>query len=403
VAALAFCAAAPAAQGAFDDPIFIYRPKPPPPPNPLLPPPSATLEGPCGLAVDAAGDFYVSDYYHHVVDVFGFNQAYLTQLAEEDPLDGPCGLAIGSGESLYVNNYHRNVVKFGPQGAFGPGTVIAGVGATAAAPEDSTHPTGVAVNKATGDVYVDERTHVTIYSSAGAEVKQVGSFADGHGVAVSAAGLIYVPDAATNKVEIYKPSISTVEPVGVIDGAGTPAGRFTSLRDSSIAVDRVSGEIYVVDNLDPEYTDDPEAVVYVFDSAGNYKGRLKYSIEDALPAGLAVDNSTGATQGRVYVTSGNSELAAVYAYLPHAATSEAVPLPRPLAPGGGEGKSGSSAAPPAPAAGAGTQSVATAVPAGPADVMPASAGAMRTDEAGDRLRHRKPAAKHRHRSRKGSR
>jgi hypothetical protein len=37
-----------------------------------------------------------------------------------------------------------------------------------------------------------------------------------------------------------------------------------------------------------------------------YKGHLKYNIADALSPGLTVDNSGAITQGRVYVTSGNT-------------------------------------------------------------------------------------------------
>ena len=36
----------------------------------VLPPPLGSLNGPCGAAVDSAGSFYISDYYHDVVDVW---------------------------------------------------------------------------------------------------------------------------------------------------------------------------------------------------------------------------------------------------------------------------------------------------------------------------------------------
>src|SRR5262249_51956972 len=73
-------------------------------------------------------------------------------------------------------------------------------------------------------------------------------------------------------------------------------------------------------------------------SGGAFKGRLKYNIVDASPAGLAVDNSTAVTQGRVYVTSGNTEQAGVYAYPPGAATNVTLPAAFSLSlKGGGEG------------------------------------------------------------------
>jgi hypothetical protein len=332
-AVLVFGAAPPAAQAAFDDPIFTYRPKPAPP-LPPTPPPSATFEGPCGLAVNAAGDFYVSDYYHHTVDRFSSGLEYSAQLAGVDPLDGPCGLALDNGGRLYVNNFHRNVVRF-TTSPFDAGTVI-----------DSNHPTGVAVNPANGVVYVNDRTHVSSYGPTGTPLGEIGSFGDGYGLAVSTfaatKGFIYVPDAASETVKVYDPLTSATEPVSTIDGHGTPNGHFTSLRDAVIAIDKASGQIYVSDTVAPEYAELSETVIEVFSAAGTYEGRLKYSIENALPPGLAVDNSATATQGRVYVTTGNSDHAAVVIYPPHAATIAAVPLtPLSLGASGGGGDSGS--------------------------------------------------------------
>jgi hypothetical protein len=317
----------PASAGAAPgDPLFVLRPVPPPgAPPPYVPPPSGKFEGPCGLGVDAAGNFYVSDYYHHAIDVYTPGAEYSTQLAGEDPLDGPCGLALDASGDLYVNNFHRDVVRFGPSSDFGAGTTLAGAGV------DSFHPTGVAVD-ATGTLYVDERERIATFDGAGVEGEPIGagSVEDGYGVAVSAypatAGFVYVPDAATQTVEVFDPIASRTVPVARIDGSGTPVGHFVSLRDASIAVDDATGTVYVVDDLTPQYTEGHEGVVYAFDPGGVYLGRLKYSIETALPAGLAVDNSPTATQGRIYVTSGNTDAAAVYAYPPGSAGSAAVAL-----------------------------------------------------------------------------
>lgn len=346
------CVTAPAASAsaANEEPMWIFEPVPPQFPlfEPVLPPPVGYLYGPCGAAVDSGGNFYISDYYHHAVDVwsgeanffYGENQpppnggrGYIASLLEEDPADGPCGLALDASDNLYINNYHRNVVKFGPKSSFGSGTIIAGQGI------DATHPTGVDVDPANGVIYVDSRTYVAAYHTDGTPVMDglqplrvgAGSLENGYGIAYSrypgTLGRLYVPDAATNTIKIYNPAADKVDPVAEIDGSDTPNGKFLSLRDASITIDRVSGEIYVVDNLQPKYAEAPNAVVYVFEASGAYEGHLKYNVGDALPVGLAVDNSAAArdpsgTQGRVYVTSGNTEPAVIYGYHADAATTE---------------------------------------------------------------------------------
>ncbi len=347
VGALAWSILAVPANAAPSDPLFVFVPHPSPasnPPTATLPPPFGFFNGPCGLGVDGSGNFYVSEYYHHSIDVYqpnaeyttkgsSGNTGYLGQLPEVDHQDGPCGLAFDGSDRLFVNDYHRSVLRYGAFPAFGAGTAIAGAGV------DSKHPTGIAVDSATGTAYVNDRRFVAVYDSTGAAVEAEGkplhigeqgsesetSLTDGYGLAFSeypaTAGRLYVADAASNTVKIYDPAVDKVNPVSEITGAGSPEGHFVSLRDSALAVDRSSGNVYVIDNLQPWYTYIPKAVVDVFGPTGTYKGHFKYAISDALPPGLAVDNSTQPSQGRVYVTSGNVNLAGVYAYGPAAATS----------------------------------------------------------------------------------
>jgi NHL repeat len=329
--------AAPA-QGA-SDPLFVFTPSPPPPPTPVTPPPMGNLNGPCGLAVDSLGRFYVSDYHHHAVDVFSPDvniskpwEAYVTQVKNVDPLDGPCGLALDSSNQLFVNNYHRNITRYNAAPSFGTGTIF-----PLPAEDTARHlPTGVAVDTSTNRIYVNHRTYVSVLDSSGTPVLDggeplkigVGSLGDGYGVAVSqfpaTTGRLYVPDAQSNTVKVYDPVADKVNPVATIKN---PVGQsFVSLRNSAVAIDRVNGDVYFADNLQPKYTERPQASIYVYSSVNVYKGRLKYNVIDALPPGLAVDNSVLTSQGRVYVTSGDSSNAAVYAYGPGSATF-ATPLP----------------------------------------------------------------------------
>jgi DNA-binding beta-propeller fold protein YncE len=370
------------------------------------PSPGTGFEGPCGLAVDANGSFYVADYYHHAVDVFSPARTLLAQLPGIDPLDGPCAIAVDAAGGLYVNDYHRSVAKYLPS-AF-PFTTPLPYGSPTIFDGDPAHPTGVAVDPASGRIYVDERSYVAVYEASGAPVEEggeplrigEGTLEDGYGLAVSqyppTAGRLYVPDAATATIKVYDPALDVEDPAQEIDGAEVPGGGFSSLRDSAIAVDRLSGEIYVADDLQPEGYERPEATIHVFDSAGAYRGHLKYNVIDGSPPGLAVDNSTTGTQGRVYVTSGNTEGSFVYAYTPGAAT-KAPPI---CAVGG--------ACPAADGAGAGSSSVSTGAAAVAPPSLPAVTRAAPTPQvartAQTRAKRRQAKRSHRrwsHRRRHG--
>jgi hypothetical protein len=332
------------AQAASDDPLFFYAP---------VPPPVGNLAGPCGLTVNPTGQIYVSDYYHRVVDVFGVTSdpsrplQYIDQTLSAfsgfpnphtGPVDDPCGLAFDSSGALYLNNYHREVVRFPtPISLDNPGNKVIDTGDFS---NIYNNPTGVAVDPVTNHAYVDDRVYVAERTSTGALVQKIGqgTLQDGYGIAVSGypgtAGYLYVPDAGGNMVNVYDPEADPVNPIGSL----AKPGGFGSLVDSSIAVDNSTGEIYVTDTIGPQYSENPQAVVFVFSSAGAYEGRLKHATISAAPVGLAVDNSGTSRQSWVYVTSGITGPSSIYAYAAHAATSASEP-PLAFSGGGAEGSS----------------------------------------------------------------
>jgi DNA-binding beta-propeller fold protein YncE len=255
------------------------------------------LEGACGVAL-TGGKIYVSDYYHHAIAVFDDGGTYLERIAG-NPLNGPCQLATSAGGALYANDWHESV-----------GRVL-----TSNLELDSEESTGVAVDQASGDVYVNDRTYVAVYEPSGAPVLAeggeplrigLGTLGDAYGIAV-AGGKVYVPDAADDTVKVYEPATDPGNPVAVIDGAATPQGRFVSLVDASVAVDPSNGHLVVLDNLQPGF-EFPQGAIEEFDAAGNFLGQLNQKVIHGGPGGLAFEG------GILYATSGNSEESAVFKF-----------------------------------------------------------------------------------------
>jgi hypothetical protein len=254
-------------------------------------PPKARLEAPCGVAAGPEGEksLYVSDYYRHAI-------LGISPLPEYFPDNGACALAADP-FNLYANYWHGGVVN-----------VASGV-------IDPAPATGIAVDPKTFALYINHRTSIAVYQAPVApgdspafEIAS-GTPGDGYGIAVSdfpaTAGWIYVADAAGHTVKAYDPKAPQPNvPVQVIDGKGTPAGRFVSLADASLAIDQSNGHLFVTDNTQPG-AEHPLAAVSEFNAQGLYRGTLEHALVHGEPSGIAVDESETATKGRVYVTSGN--------------------------------------------------------------------------------------------------
>jgi len=281
--------------------------------------PERQIEGACGVAVaPTSGTVYLADYYHRAIDVFSPNGLYQSS----EKLFEICGLAVDAAGNRYGNELHEAVVTL-------PGKEIVDPGPA----------TGVAVDEA-GNLYVDDRTYVAVYDAPvipgepAAEKIGLNHLGDAYGVAVdSKAGRVYVPDAASDTVKIFKSTGETEEPVGEIDESF--GSKFSSLKDAAIAVDASEGEgqghLLVVDNLDPG-GERPRAAIYEFDAAGNPLGRLQPRVYGGFgeeqtgplfgePSGLAVDPKTG----DLYVTTGNSAKSNLLKYGPYEAVAPPAP------------------------------------------------------------------------------
>lgn len=297
-----------------------------PSPKPV-PPAEGQIEGPCGLAISTAGDVYLADYYHRVIDRFAMPTAaaqgqYLSQIvlpgANPDfgvnDLDAVCGLAFDAAGNLYGNEWHEGVLWL--------------TGGEAAV--DSAESTGLAIDPAGNRLYVDDRTYVAEYElpfSPGDEPLAkigLGSLGEGYGLAAFG-GRVYAADASDETVKVFQPATSTSVPVATI------AGQFTSLTDAALAIDSGNGHLLVVDNRQPGFEHPQSAVLEFASPAGGYGylGALPGAPIDGDPSGIAV-----LPNGKLLVTDGNGELSNAFLYGAYGEAAPSAPqAPEAVSPG----------------------------------------------------------------------
>jgi DNA-binding beta-propeller fold protein YncE len=228
----------------------------------LTPSGSFGVGGTAVAANNGTGEVYVLDEQDSVVDVFESAGGYVCQITgSSTPSASECNGAAGSAT---------------PAGSLN-------------------HPEGIAVDQATGEVYVlDQRNGVVdVFGVGGAYLRQASlaplpySGFYSTGVAVSGFnGHLYV---AGYPRTVYEFDGSGAY-VTAWEGANTPAGRFGG--EVSVAVDDTSGEVYV--------TGAENKLTYVFGSAGEYIAQFGHSFSS--PRGTAVDQASH----RVYVANEES-------------------------------------------------------------------------------------------------
>ncbi len=260
--------------------------------------------------VDDEGRVYVTDVGKKAVYVFdnlaGKLDVWTTATREGHSFSSPIGIAISNnGEILVVDADLAFVAVLGKDGD--PIRVI-GEGAFK-------RPTGVAVDKETGLIYVSD-THghdIKVFDPTGALVKTIGKRGDKKGdlnfpiYITFVAGKLYVTDAMNARVQIF--NRDGVQ-IGQFGHRGLYIGNFT--RPKGIAVDG-DGNIYVVES----YHDH----LLVFDQNGNFLlpiGGAGYGPgKFYLPAGVWTDKDN-----KIYVADMFNRRVAVFQYLGASSTGE---------------------------------------------------------------------------------
>jgi DNA-binding beta-propeller fold protein YncE len=267
---------------------------------------------------DSNGKTYVADSAAGTVSVF--ETASGSQLAGLDGSLTPAG-SFGGGQvevaanngtgDVYALDSTDNVVDvFEPGGGYlcqitGSATPSAsecnGVAGSPTEAGPFNDPGGIAVDQATGDIYVVDAHNgvVDVFGTGGAYLRQISlasveygfSATYTRGIAVNDFnGDVYVSDsgsanpASENAVYVFNAS---GEYLTTWTGANTPAKSFGNGL-LSVAADNANGLVYVTETKD--------AVTDVFESSGGYAGQISHSFVQ--PEGTAV----GQASGKVYVS-----------------------------------------------------------------------------------------------------
>ena len=288
----------------------------------------ATFAGPTGIAVDVVGNTYIADTNNNKIrklSAAGKDAGMVTTFAGgfSASLYSPMGLAVDVSGNLYVaDTLHNTIRKISSSGTV---TTLAGSGSIGSADGLGTaasfyYPSGVAVDT-DGNVYVADSMNQKIrkITPAGDVSTLAGSgaigFTDGTGtaasffnptgLAVDAAGTVYVADT-------YNEAVRRISPAGVVttyagsgsigsaDGTGTSASFYYP---AGLAVDS-SGSLYAADSYNNTIRKISAARIVTTIAGTGQSGSLDGAglvATFAWPVGVAVDAS-----GVVYIADTNN-------------------------------------------------------------------------------------------------
>ena len=168
---------------------------------------------PAGVALDSAGNAYVTDEWLNRVSIFDRAGRFVTHwgVAGSAPgqLDGPSSILIDETDTVYVSDGHNHrVQQFATDGTF-----QAAIGGYGSGPGQFNAPWGI-TRDADGCLYVADHKNnrVQKLSPDGEYIAEYGSYGTGRGqlnrpadVAVDPDGEIYICDWGNSRVQVFTP------------------------------------------------------------------------------------------------------------------------------------------------------------------------------------------------------
>jgi sugar lactone lactonase YvrE len=245
------------------------------------------LNGPIGLARDAAGRLYVANDNGDSITIYpagamGDAAPTTTIAGSSTGLNGPAGLALDASGQLFVGNLNNNSITIYAAGATGN---VAPTATIAGASTGLNFPAGIALDAA-GQLYVANlgSDAVTVYSAgatgdAAPRATIAGPNTGLHGpagIAFDVASRLYVVENGSNSITVFAAGAAgDATPLTTVVGSNTGLSK-----PVGIAVDG-AGRIYVA-NFG---SGNPSIVIYAAGADGN-----------ATPAALIAGSNTGLAQ-----------------------------------------------------------------------------------------------------------
>ena len=230
-------------------------------PAPLIPgaPPSSEgavrgLTSPLGIGVSPNGYIYVEDTAHHLLTRLWGDGTYLStmgSLTGASALDWSAVAVSSSTGDIYLSDTTNNrILVYNPEGTLlGAWGADGGNGTAGTGPGQFNSPRGIAIDAA-GNVYVADyyNDRIEKLSSTGSFIGEwgikgtrPGRFENPAGVAIDGAGHVYVVDYGNNRVEAFNENGTYLQEWGL---RGTALGDFS--QPTAIAVG-CEGAVYVAD------------------------------------------------------------------------------------------------------------------------------------------------------------
>jgi hypothetical protein len=294
----------------------------PVPSHPALPSLPKAFNSACGVAVGPDGRVYVTSEGSSSIDVFAPAGESWNLVASISDSARPCGVAVDAAGNVFVTHPNagaaeQTLLMYPPltSTTYGPPKVI---------DPATTQFASVAVNPVNQHVLVSHRQVVFEYdSAANNSVLLRDNLGQGLGLdEISAVGVygkssnLYVTNNTAEfqgepiaGIVVFDPA--TNERVAVIDGSNTvskkPDGGIGTPAAASIAVDQANGHVF----YSPKGS---AADVYEFEASGAYVSRFGRSTVNGGLAGVAVDNSGGPNDRDIFVAGGLNGPATVDVY-----------------------------------------------------------------------------------------